>query len=401
MRPTHLLAAAGALLLIPAAHAVTFPYGTAVGAADYDYSPVAETQKVALCFIDGNADGVPGPDEPVFLATKVATNGVCPATLSTPSILLDAVYGRVAGSEISIDDTHFGSKAMTSLTGTHFVRYWENGADTTKLDSKDTVYIDLRNVAAATVDVGDLRISPFVTPAGTTLAAGTFVANGDGDLARPLANIKGTARQMQDANVVYKAGSGLYLNSDVGKIGALDTTAAGCPASCPFGDIGVETNDIRLNLKSVNPWTDAPMVVADHVELVQASVAPGQPFQVKVNAKNAGVGPGAGLIETRLDGVVVDARGTPTLGVNEVQTLVLTLIAPTTPGMHTLQAGTYQDYLSVQAAPTPAPSVPVRTVAPAPASIKTQATVGAPSLAPTLLAFALAGMAALARRAQR
>lgn len=400
MRRTTLTTLALILLLgVPAASAVEYTFGSAVGSSDFDFTPTAETQKVALCFIDLDGDGKSGRDEPIILATKVATNGVCPTTLSTISILMNAVPGRAAGSEINLADA-WAFKTLKTLSGAHFVRYYEDGSDTSKMDAKDTLYLDIKNPGLAIVDIGDVRIS-----ANGLLKGGVLVAAGDADLASPLTNIKTTARQIHDANVLYKAGSGFYVNSDVGVIGgSVDGTCA--TTACPVtGDVGVETGDVRLNLKAANPLSDTALVLPDHVELVQAKVAPGQAFQVKITMKNTGKAAGAGLVETMLDDVVLDGRGTPSIDPNGVAVLTVTLVAPLTPGKHIVKSGTYADFLEVTGTPASDATARLGEVESRLETLETSgdaqvAKQGAPGLT-SLLAFgALAAVAIGLRRRQ-
>lgn len=362
MRPIHLAGLLAALALLPTAQAVEFPFGSVVGSSDYDLSPLVSVSaadlRYALCVIDVNGDGAAGAEDYILLVTKVATAGVCPASVAAntqSAILLNTVGGLVAGSEVKVAHEIAGS-ALT-ITGAapgqfaHALRYYEDGTDASKLDSKDTLYLDLVNVAGPlAVGPGDLRITPVTTAAGT-FAGGQLVKPGDPDESRVLSNIRpATApatKLVSTANMVYKAGSGYYVNSDAG--GLMAVTGGGTLVS---GDVGVESGDIRLNPKAVNPLSDSATILPDHVEIVQAKVAPGQPFQVKVTAKNTGRGAGAGLVETRIGDALVDARGTPTLAPNGDAVLVLTLVAPLEPGKHVVKSGAYADFLTVEAPAT-------------------------------------------------
>lgn len=365
MRPIHLpgLAAGVALLLAPAAQAVEFPFGSIVGSSDYDLSPLPSVSgadlRYALCVIDVNGDGAAGAEDHILLVTKVATAGVCPASVAAngqSALLLNTVGGLVAGSEVKVAHDIAGS--ALSITGpapgqfAHALRYYEDGTDASKLDAKDTLYVDLVDLGTPTVSPGDLRITTVTTPKGT-FAGGQLVKPGDGDESRLLANIRpATApatKLASTASMVYKAGSGYYVNSDAGALMGVSTCAALPCTPSVTGDVGVESGDIRLNPKAANPLSDTAIVLPDKVEILQAKVAPGQPFQVKVTAKNTGRGAGAGLVETRIDGAVADARGTPTIEPNGAATLVLTLIAPATPGQHIVKSGTFADFLTVGA----------------------------------------------------
>ena len=410
MRPAPLfLAGLLAVTLVPTVAAVEFPFGSPVGSADYDLSPLPSTSsadlRYALCFVDDEGDGVANPTDVVLLVTKVAVAGTCPATIgSNPGIgiVLNTNGGLLAGSEVK--RTHaMGTAPLSPLP--HALRFLENGADTSKLDGKDSLYLDLQNLAATppTVDVGDLRISPFV--GATTLAGGAFVKDGDADQNFPLTNIRAasapTTKLVSTANMVYKAGSGYYVNADFG-------TIMGVAGTVVTGDVGVESGDIRLNPKAANPLTDSALVLPDHVELVQANVAPGQPFQVKVTMKNTGKATGAGLVETRIGDTVVDGRGTPSIEPNGVATLTLTLLAPLTPGQHVVKVGTYADFLEVSGAPATSAAtfegeladVETRLQALEAGRGETLKASGAPGLGPVVALGALAAVTMLLRRRQ-
>jgi hypothetical protein len=178
------------------------------------------------------------------------------------------------------------------------------------------------------------------------------------------------------------------------------------------GDVGVESGDIRLNLKAVTPLTDPAIIGPDRIELVQTKVAAGQPFQVKIVAKNTGTGPGAGFIETRIDDTVMDARGTPTLAPNGVAVLVVTLVAPTTPGQHLVKSGTFVDFLTVTAGGSSGSGSDTAGLQSQISALQSQVTalqsaskvkpttgaIGAPGLTPSLVIVALALLAVAVRR---
>lgn len=420
MRPLLALAVLG-VLLAPAAQAVEFPFGSAVGAADYDLSPLPSASsadlRYALCVIDLNGDGTAGSEDYILLLLKTAVAGTCPANLAAnlnSALLLNTVGGLLAGTEIKIGHDIAGSRFTPGAQHPHALRYYESGTDASKLDAADTLYLDLVGIADATPSVGngDLRLSTVTTSKGTFLA-GQLVKSGDADESRVLSNIRAASapatKLVSTTNMVYKAGSGYYVNSDFGAIMGVSTCAALPCTPSVTGDVGVERDDFRLNPKAVNPLSDVAIVLPDKVQLVQASVAPGQPFQVKVTAKNSGRAAGAGLLETTIDGVVVDARGTPTIEPNGVATLVVTLIAPATPGQHVVKSGTFADFLTVsgQAAGSDMASLQAQI-----AALQTQvaelesdgsngaaaSSLGAPSAAPALVLLGLVGLALVLRR---
>lgn len=364
-----LLAASAAfflLILAPASQAAEYGFGSSVAASDYDFSPIAETTKTALCFIDFNGDALHGNGEPVLLLLKVTTAGACPATLANNALLLSAHGGRTVGMEVNQMD-EWSSKALTAFPA-NFLRYFEDGSDASKLDGKDGVYLDIKNTAAPRVDVGDLRL----TKAGA-LPAGSLVAAGDPDLNYPLTEIRGAPRTVSTTNMIYKAGSAYYINADAGAIGGISCTGpqgVPCTPTCTPAvtappaatgtctiaglltvDVGVESGDIRLNPKAVNPLGDKALVLVDGLKLSASTLRPDEPFQLEVIAKNTGKGAGVGLVKTWVDGTLVDARATAMLSPNEVGSLVLSLKAPSEPGRYKVTAGDYSRFINVEGDP--------------------------------------------------
>ncbi|MHB1260421.1 MAG: hypothetical protein ACYC2H_01760 [Thermoplasmatota archaeon] len=401
MRPILLALFGAALFLAPSATAIDYAFGSAVSSSDYDFSPMAETTKLALCFMDYNGDGLHAAGEPILLLFKVATAGVCPATLSNNALLLNAMDGRTVGMEITMADK-WASKAIVPFPA-NFIRYFEDGSDASKLDSKDSVYLDLKNTALPRVDVGDLRLSK-----GGAFASGTLVGAGDSDLNFPLTDIKGTPRTVSSSSIIYKAGSAYYINADAGTIGgAVDGTCA--LAACPVtGDFGVESGDLRLNPKAVNPLSDKALVLVDGLKLSASDLRPDEPFRLSVLVKNTGKGFGAGLVKTSIDGIAMDARATPTLYSNEVATLVVGLTAPSEPGRYKVTAGDYSMFIDVEGQPFGATThdLEARIAAlesqlagsPGQAGTPATASVGAPSPMPVLVLAALFGVVLFLRR---
>jgi hypothetical protein len=330
------------LLAAPVAHAA-YAFGTMVDKNDYDFQPVPTVRPtvptagkwVLPCFADADGNGIVNDLEPVYL---VVLNGLA-ATCTTNSVKeksfrLSPAGPYAAGSEVKLADQD-GARALTVLAaGAHALRVanMDNLATVRKADS---VYLDLNNPGAAApqVDIGDLRLTPY-----GTLKAGTRVAAGDADLNFHLSDFASAgAKTFYTSNMVYEFGKGWYLNAD------LDAAAGGA----------VEEGDVRLTATVPNPFADVtanignPGNVVDGLNVSDDVLAPGQSFQAFVTVKNPTAKIGSALVRTSIDGVVVDARGTPSLVQNEVQTLVLTLTAPTEVGRHKLMAGDYTFFIDV------------------------------------------------------
>lgn len=340
------LAALAMLTLVPTVQAA-YGFGSIIDKNDYDFQPVPTVRPTAPsagkwvmpCFADADGNGIVNDLEPVYL---VVLNGLA-ATCTTNSVKeksfrLSPTGPYPAGTEVKAADQD-GARVLTVLTaGAHAIRV-ANMDNLATVRKADTVYIDLNNAASATpqVDVGDLRLTPY-----GPLKAGTRVAAGDADLNFYLGDFASAgAKTFYTANMVYEFGKGWYLNAD------LDVAAGGA----------VEEGDVRLTATVPNPFADVianignPGNVVDGLNVSDDVLAPGQAFQAFVRVKNPTAKIGSALVKTSIDGVVVDARGTPSLVQNEVQTLVLTLTAPSEPGRHKLTAGEYSFFIDVEGAP--------------------------------------------------
>ncbi len=320
-RPAPLLLAALLLLVgAPLAGAATYDMGTFVGKTDADYTPTAEAiGDLSLCYIDDDGSTSYTMAEPLVLA-YTATCGEAAIDDRCLICLSDGPPGH----EIGVQDAEYG---RTLHPATHNVTFVDLAGEG-EVSDETPVYLDLFRIDADRVDVGDVRVTGYGDHGPMTV-----VQAGDADLAFGLSDLGGSQTRLGDTDVVYEAGDGVYLNADKGTIGMSDTM--------------VEDTDIRLNADVVDPdASEVEPVALGAAELTvrgldvdRSTLSTDERLVPTLTVENTGNTTGAGLVETTLDGQLVDARGSPTLAPGETARLVVTLPVPGTPGNHTLAAG--------------------------------------------------------------
>lgn len=295
------------LALLSAPAAADYAPGTGVDKADADHFPAPSFLATALCFVDGDGDGAVDVDERLYLAYKTAA---CARVAGKDLRLVSSGAGAAASQVKGSGDADF-SDPLAAVPA-HALRFVDADGDG-KHKRKDTAYLDLAGLAGATVGVGDLRLT-----ARGDLPAFSVVRAGDADLGNPLREWGGAAgdevggdavadAQFGEAGLVFEAGKGLYLNADGSA-----------------GDTAVEEGDVRL-LEVPTPWEDLA-VGAPAVEVLETTASEAAGLRLlTVRVRNVDDVTGSGVLETRVDGVVVDARATPTLAPGEEAVLVIAL----------------------------------------------------------------------------
>ncbi|MEA3137747.1 MAG: hypothetical protein QOC71_2028, partial [Thermoplasmata archaeon] len=359
------------------------------------------------CFLDMDANVAVSPGETVYLAIRQDTvSGAAPnptCGMSQAKDIRITGFGSLApGTAVKITDPDF-LKVLSQLgavpavpavqlpTAAHAIRVLNQGTLESTIRKTDTVYLDVMNTGAVPprAEVGDLRHT-----ACGAMTAGTQVQGSDPDLNMVLSELADSGsigvsvvpKSLYTANMVHEYGSGWYLNVD------LDAAAGG---------VGPEEGDVRLTSSVPNPMADIPALVGnpgpvvDGLTFSKKVVAPGEMFQVNIVVKNPTTKVGSALVKTSLDGVAVDARGTPTLATNEVATLIVSLFAPTTPGQHKVTSGDYTGFFDVEGTTATPASVSTVTVTGSPAIVKQDA----PGLAPiAVLGMVVVALMVLRRR---
>jgi len=300
------------LAAIPGASAQEkYAYGSVVDKADYDFTPVPKAvTPISVCFRDLEGSGALRLVDPIYLA--VAAD--CTGSVKAKDIRLTPFGSYKAGTEVSAMDDDMGRKYMGPLGDK--VRFIDQNGDGV-LDPTDAAYLDIIDPAGKKVEVGDVRL----TTVGTYVA-GTRVRNGELDQDSALSEI-GAGVSLAAAHAVYKAGSTVYINTDLGAIGT--------------ADIIVEDKDIRLLEKTTNPTAVPADVRAIGLKILTLELRADETFQVQVTVQNAGKGYGVGLLASRFDQSFADARLTPVIRPGEIRDLVVPLVAPKGGGMFALR----------------------------------------------------------------
>lgn len=383
-------------LMLGSASAATYSFGSIVAKTDWDYTPnPAGTTRLGLCYQDVNGDGAYSTGEPLYLdvsgyitGTTFCASGSLRTELGVDDIrIVPLVNSFAPGSAVAATDSDLGD--FMSDVATHFLRYVDTDGDA-KFKNKDVLYIDLSNLASKQVTPGDIRL----TPTGP-YAVATAVKAGDSDVNMPLTEISGAGVGFGSDNIVYKAGSGYYVNTD-GQALATTTASTGYNR-----DYVVEENDVRINTKAENPLGDfnTPTFLVADATVVSEKVVAGKWLQLKVTMRNNGKAPGSALVETFVDDALVDSRGTATIAPGKDGSIVLSLPAPEDAGRAKLRVGkdTLVFYTVEPAQASAATGLAPATENAQPVAPLNAATQGAPGV-PTLLLVGLVGALAWLRR---
>lgn len=303
------------MLLMPAVAA--YEAGSTVGRNDYDHTPMAKAQSAVLCYMDHQdpaIDKTNGYDagEPIYIHFAADCTGK-PVVEDFRIIPYFPEHGQM--SEVEGEDQDQVYPFAGQLT--HALRYWDMDDDTKFKGGKDALYIDIFDIAGKTVSNGDVRLT-----AEGDHAPFTVVTRADDAFGMPLSELKGAAADWTTTNAFYKANKEFYINIDLG-----DLTDG--------REAVVEEHDVRLLGKAEQPWSDvvapsAPAAILERPELDVVGLDAtriGDAVRVEVQVRNTDDHAGAGFIEIRLGGQVMDARGTPTLAPGESVTLVALLPA--------------------------------------------------------------------------
>ena len=162
--------------------------------------------------------------------------------------------------------------------------------------------------------------------------AGSFVMLGDKDyvtyntLATGYTIVGGTLPAARTWSLVEREGNGWYF---------IPNSVAGAPFSAAQQPI--PANSLRVGLAGTG--TPQPAVVPSTVTLPAGSPQAGETYKITVKFSNDGAGVGPGLLVTKLDGVIVDARLTPMLAPGETGQVIIPVPLPEHGGEMMLAVG--------------------------------------------------------------
>lgn len=330
LRWTHGLLAAGVLLtlLAPLCAAQVGTFGNQVKVGDFDYIPLTKSGAVTVTdpavTITGRVFeldmGQLGVVDDNCMILDVKGNGLTPALSNTGPIVddlrLNPCLGKDAGTKISsVDATE---TTVAAVARTVFVSCVDVNGNA-KYDKGDLVYLTTAatGLAASTAPgTWTLRLT-----GGTNYPVATLVKLGDtdfsswGNLASP--KLKGCGAGTPGATgtwaAVEREDKGWYL---------VPVTAASVPANTL-----IPVNSIRLGLTgttNLQPDVKPLTITVGNPDILRAD----DDFQVTVQITNGGTQAGQGILVTKLDGQLVDAKLTPLLSPGENGVALLKVHAP-------------------------------------------------------------------------
>lgn len=404
LRPVLVSAFAALLLLLPAAGAQVGVFGTQVKLGDSDYVPLLKTT-ASLPLTIYRAD-LGRSDNAYDDCLIIGTDPSEPAPVK--HLRLTTCFGKPAGTQIGTSDTEvvrFSEFVLQPVAriATRYVDLSENA----KFDGNEPSYI----VFYPGVDPVPTTGLPGTKQAGATgvegawtlrllpafgLPAGTLVKTGDEDLA----DHAGSART-QAFSLAEREDKGWYLIP----------SASGKAVK----DLPVPVKAIRIGLQgTVAPQ---PLIQPSGLELPSESPVAGEAYKFTVRYSNDGATAGPGLLVTRVNGAIVDARLTPWLNPGQPSAQLIAIEAPEHGGPMRLDVNGYKVTLYVSGEPATehaattaataaleariaALEAALATAAPAaPATVKSASVQDAPGLMPfTLLALLAIGALAVRRR---
>lgn len=306
-----------AMLLTTPMAAANYGFGSYVDTGHVDHVPTAEAiDEVRLCLIDEDGSDHWNNREPLVLrfseeCDRVGYDDRC-------IICLD---DKEPGSEITTEDPAHGRFLIeiADYNLTYVDMAGEGG-----IDEANPTYIDLRNPQRERVDPGDLRLTAW-----HGYEALTTVEAGDQDIGASMDHITGDPLEFGDEGALMEGGDGFYLNTDGGSPG---DELEHVPSDAIRLDTGV-TNPtaamIEEALADLGPQEGEPHLAVIAVDLLPEDPQPGGLLHIHITVEKQGSGPGDGTIETLLNGVLADARATPTLEPDDEAKLASTLPIPT------------------------------------------------------------------------
>jgi MYXO-CTERM domain-containing protein len=400
--------AAVAILLVPATvaqvqNAQLGAFGTRVKVGDFDYLPLTKRASASIRVAEWDA-GIPGDvrDNCILLmmdntdgGPARAVPGALPAaaTVYTKDIRLTPCQGKGIGTPVA--DTDIVEQTAAYVERAVEVRYGDANGNG-KYDRNDPLYIGTlvggRGLAASTA-TGAWTVR--LTPVGP-LEAGTFVTRENADFLAYRTIAAGAAAGSPAArtwSLVEREGNGWYL----------------IPASAGFAaQQAIPVNSLRIGL--VGSGNQQPLVAVSSVSLPAEPPQAGESYKVVAKYSNDGTGSGAGLLVTKVDDAIVDARMTPVLGPGEVGQVLIAVPMPAHGGPIVLAIGDSKVRLDVEG-PQPAAGqadlaarvaqleARLASPSPSPATEAKAASVGADGPLPlTVLALLVLGAIGLRRR---
>jgi hypothetical protein len=336
-RTLSAVALLGMLALIPSAVGVPGVAGTQVliGESDWLIPAKGSSRPFLVVYSDQGVVGDPRDDCAILRTTASSSpgNAVYTASGTVPilnkDIRLTACRGLPAGTLITDADVTDKAATWTFDTDLHAV-YGDVNSDG-KYGKGDYLYLTTKTTTAtaqnaadgmaATTDATSWTVR--LTPAGD-LPSMSFVRLGDADLA----SYKTAAQLVYPVDAANTLDAGVIQEKEDGQwVWAMhvSTTGVAAPLSTTMLAKGIipPLDSVRLN--TITPAV--PDIRVTNINIATPEIQAGSKFTVIADLTNAGKLAGIGLVLSRLDGQIVDARATPLLGAGEKGSMLLTLTA--------------------------------------------------------------------------
>lgn len=364
-------------------------FGTQVRAGDMDYLPMTKKDSAPVTVTEVTvSDRGAAVDDCIVLDTGAA-NGV-----SNNDLRLTPCLGKPVGTVSDGSDALGGAVASVPIAaaGLHFLYGDIDGS--ASYNKGDFVFL---STAAGTLaqpgapGTWTIRLTP-----NNGLPAGTMVKPLDSDFHSWHAQVKPLVMSL-----VQRDDKSFYF------VPAPAAPVAGfLPKNSP-----IPPNSIRL---SANPPLQPQLLALSLAQGSAGDIEAGKDFAVAATVTNGGTAAGAGIIVTKVNGLLADARMSPVLGPGETATFLIPLTAPAAAGPLTIKVNdaTMVAVAKGGAAAPPAPSAEVQALQgavadlesrlhnleappkPAAASVQPLAPVGVGAAAPALQACAMMALVA-------
>lgn len=324
------------LVAIPAASAVPGAFGSQVLAGESDWIIPAKGNSRPFHAVYADM-GVPGDplDDCVILrvtSSSTVTNADYTSAGTKPilnkDLRLTPCRGLPAGTVIGDGDSV--DKAATWNFDTDLHAVYADVNSNGKYDKTDYLYLTTKTVTATAANQPDGFATATSASAWTvrltgagSLPGGSFVRSGDPD-ATQWGSSAGlvfapTASDTLDAGVMMEREDGQWL------------WAPSSSSTMLLKGTIPPLDSVRLN--TITP--SVPDIRVTGINVATPEIVAGSNFNVLADVTNAGKLAGTGLVLSKLDGTIVDARASPLLGAGEKTTMLLTVHA-TSPGTASL-----------------------------------------------------------------
>lgn len=310
LRATTTLSLLTVLTLLPG---VTAQIGTQVKTGDADHIP-SISSAIPLSVNANDYASTPTFDD---LCILLDTGSTATAGAQNSDLRLTKCFTKDWGTQIKDEDATEKAATYGQVAG-ESIKYGDVNSNG-KYDFGDNVYLTTKAGTGLDDTSGAAAFTVRLTPAGS-YKAGTLVFASDSDFAS-FGSVaaswasNGTAVVGRDDGAYYLVPRAPWTNLRVGT--------------------EVPANSVRLMAP-----TSTVSIAATKLTVTPTSPVAGEPYTVSIDVKNSGKLSGTAIIETKVNGVVADSRGTGIITQGATVTLVATLPSASAPGTIKVEVGT-------------------------------------------------------------